>query len=120
MDMRLRRILQCAAVALAISAAVGAQAKEKDLKNMVIHYNVTVPGAHLSSGSYSVQWLTHSPEATVKFVQDGKVVGTAEGKLVDRGYKYQSDEVMYDELPGGLRVIREIRFKGSSEVLEFN
>ncbi len=118
--MELKRILQSAIVALAITAAVGAQAKSKDLKNMVLRFNATVAGTHLSSGSYNVQWQTHSPEATVSFLQDGKVAGTAEGKLVDRGYKYASDEVMYDELPGGERVIREIRFKGSSEVLEFN
>ncbi len=118
--MRLRRIAQLTVFALAITAAVGAQAKSKDLKNMVLNYNATVGGTHLASGNYSVQWQTHSPEATVTFLHDGKAVGTAEGKLVDRGTKFSSDSVMYDELPGGGRAIREIRFKGSSEVLEFN
>ncbi len=118
--MKLRRILQSLTVVLALTAAVGAQAKSKDLKSMVLHFNAMVAGTHLATGSYNVQWQTHSPEATITFLKEGKVVGTAEGKLVDRGYKYPSDEVMYDEMPDGTRNIREIRFKGSSEVLEFN
>lgn len=116
--MKLRRMMQVSIVALAIAAAVGAQAKSKDLKNIVLDFNATVAGTHLASGSYTVQWETHSPEATVNFLQEGKVVGTAEGRLVDRGHKYSSDSVLYDDLPAG-RVIHEIRFKGSSEVLEF-
>ncbi len=118
--MRLRRILQSMTVVLALAAAVGAQAKSKELTSMVLHSNAMVAGTHLTTGSYNVHWQTHSPEATVTFLKGGKVTGTAEGKLVDRGYKYPSDEVMYDESPDSTRNIREIRFKGSSEVLEFN
>ncbi len=118
--MRSKRIWQSMAVVLALTAAVGAQAKSKGLKNMVLHLDATVAGTPLAAGSYNVQWQTHSPEATVTFLKAGKVAGTAEGKLVDRGYKYPSDQVMYDTAPDGTHHILEIRFKGSSEVLQFN
>jgi len=118
--MKLAKTLSLTIVAMAFFVAVAAAAKPKDYRSVVLHSNATVAGAHLASGTYSVQWQTHSPEATVSFSQGSKVVATAEGKLVDSGSKYESNEVMYDEAPGGGRVIREIRFKGSSEVLEFN
>jgi hypothetical protein len=53
-------------------------------------------------------------------MQKGKVVATAEGKVADHGTKCLSNEVVFDEAADGGRVIREIRFKGSSEVIEFN
>ena len=105
---------------VACLVAVSAAAKARDSKSMVLHYNATVAGSQLASGRYNVQWETHSPEATVSFLQGSKVVATAEGKVVDRGRKYLSDEVMYDETPDGAHVIRELRFRGSSEVIEFN
>jgi len=118
--MRLAKTLSVTIVAMALFVAAGAAAKTKDLRTMVLHSNATVAGAHLASGTYNVQWQTHSPEATVTFMQEGKLVATAEGKVVDRGKKYPADAVMFDETGDGGRIIREIRFKGSSEVIEFN
>ena len=118
--MTLKRTMQFTMVAVALTIVAGAQAKSKDFKTMTLRYNATVAGAQLASGSYTVQWVTHSPEATVSFLQGSKVVATAEGKVVDRGTKYESNEVMFDETTDGARVVRELRFKGSSEVIEFN
>jgi hypothetical protein len=105
---------------MAFFVAAGAAAKPKDSRNVVLHSDATVAGSHLASGRYNVQWQTHSPEAIVSFLQGSKVVATAEGKVVDHGRKYLLDEVVYDETADGARVIRELRFKGSSEVIEFN
>jgi len=118
--MTFKRILQFTMIAGALTIAVGAQAKPKDLKTLILRSNATVAGAQLASGTYTVQWQTHSPEATVSFSQENKVVATVEGKVVDRGAKYEYNEVMYDETADGGRAIREIRFKGSSLVVEFN
>ena len=107
-------------VAMAFFVAAGAAAKPKDSRNVVLRYDATVAGSHLASGNYNIQWQTHSPEATVSFLQGSKVVATAEGKVVDRGTKYSSNEVVYDQTADGARVIQEIRFRGSSEVIEFN
>jgi hypothetical protein len=38
----------------------------------------------------------------------------------DRGKRYGSSEVVCNENPNGSRVIQEIRFAGSSEVIVFN
>jgi hypothetical protein len=120
MEMTLKKTWQFTLIALAFTIAVGAQAKTKVTTTISLNHDATVAGAHLASGKYIVQWQTHSPEATVTFSQGKKVVATAEGKVVDRGTKYGSDEVMYDQTADGARVVQEIRFKGSSEVIVFN
>jgi hypothetical protein len=120
MDMKLNWTLSVAIFAMAFFVAAGTTANAKDSKNVLLHYDATVAGSHLAMGNYSIQWQTHSPEATVTFLQGSKVVATAEGKVLDRGKKYLSNEVVYIQTPDGARVIQEIRFKGSSEVIVFN
>ncbi len=118
--MRLTRTLSVTVFAIACFVAVSAAATARDFKSVLLNYDATVAGTQLQSGKYIVKWETHSPQATVSFVRGNKVVATVEGKVVDRGTKFGSDSVMYDDAADGARVIREIRFKGSSEVIEFN
>ena len=118
--MKLRKTLRITIVAMAFFAAVGAATYAKDSRDVVLHSDATLAGSRLASGSYKVQWQTHSPEATVTFFQGSKVVATAGGKVVDNGKRYSSNEVVYDQRADGSRMIRELRFRGSSEVIVFN
>ncbi len=107
-------------IAIVLFFVASAVAKSRDSKDVLFHYDATIAGTHLTSGNYSVNWQTHSPAATVSFLQKGKVVATAEGTVVDRGSKYPSNEVVYGEAANGAHVVHEIRFRGSSEVIVFN
>jgi hypothetical protein len=123
--MNLRKSLCVTVAALALFVVAGAAANSRGSGYAVVHYDVTVAGSPLASGSYNVEWQSHSPEATVIFSQKGffqksKVAATVEGKVVDRGTAYPSNEVVYDQSANGSRVIQELRFKGSSEVIVFN
>jgi hypothetical protein len=118
MDMTTKKVLYVGAIALALTFAAGAQAK--DSRTIVLRHDANLGATALASGKYSVQWEMHSPQATVTFVQRNKVVATAEGKVVDRGKKAENDEVLYDMTDQGTRIIREIRFRASSEVIELN
>ena len=118
--MNLRRTFSVSIVAIVFVLAAAATAQAKDSKDIVLHYDAALAGAHLASGDYSVTWQTHSPEATVSFLRGKKVVATAEGKVVDRGKTYSANEVVYNQNSEGARVIQEIRFRGSSEVIVFN
>lgn len=118
--MKMKRTLGITMVALAFMLVVGVGAKAKDSRDVVLFHDASLAGTHLASGRYHVNWETHSPEATVTFQQGKKVLATADGKVADRGKKYGSNEVVYTENPNGSRVIQEIRFAGSSEVIVFN
>jgi len=118
--MKMRKFLGVTMIALAFLVAVGAAAKTKNSRSVLVPYDGSLAGSHLASGRYDVQWVTHSPQATVTFQLDDKVVLTADGKVVDRGVKSANNQVIYDEKPGGSRVIQEIRFAGLSQVIVFN
>lgn len=117
--MNFRRSLTLSIVAIGLVAASAAAAKPKDSRDIVLHHDATVAGLRLTSGDYNVTWKTHSPEATVTFMQGKKVVATADGKVVDRGKPYDINEVVYRTGAGGDRQIQEIRFRGSSQVIVF-
>lgn len=118
--MKLRRTLRVTIFAMTCFVVAGAVAVAKDSRNVLLQYDATVAGSHLTSGSYRIKWETHSPQATVSFMRGNKVVATAEGKIVDRGTKYASNQVVYTEASNGERTVQEIRFSGSSEVIVFN
>ncbi len=118
--MKLKKSLIVTIVAMGLIVVAGAAAKQKDSKDVLLHYDVTIAGSHLASGNYNIKWQTHSPEATVTFLHGSKIVATAEGKVVNRGTKYGADQVVYNDAADGTHAIQEIRFRGSSEVLVFN
>jgi hypothetical protein len=107
-------------MAMAFVLAASAVANAKESRRVVLPYAATLAGSHLASGSYDVKWETHPPAATVTFLHGSKVVATAEGKVVDRGAKYTTNEVVYSQTADGARVIQELRFRNSSEVVVFN
>ena len=118
--MKMRKVLGITMVAMVCFVAVNLAAKSKDSGTMVLHSDAIVAGSHLASGTYGVQWQAHSPEATVSFLKEDKVVATATGRVEDRGKKYASNEVVYSVDAGGAHVVQELRFKGSSQVIVFN
>ncbi len=118
--MKLRKTLSVSISALAFIVAASVTAQSKDSANVVLHYDAAVAGTHLASGSYDLKWQIRSPEATVSFLHGKKVVATAAGKVVDRGTRYSSNQVVYELAADGSRVIHEIRFRDSSEVIVFN
>jgi hypothetical protein len=117
--MKLRKLLGATIVALVSMATVGGKATAKDSHDLLVPYEASVAGRHIASGRYKVECQTHSPEATVTFSKENKVVATAEGKIVDRGETYTHNTVVYDEKPDGSRVIIEIRFRDSSQAIVF-
>jgi hypothetical protein len=120
MEMNLKRRLSLMIVPLVLCVVAIAAAKSKDVKEVLVHYDALVAGSHLASGEYGVTWQAHSPAATVSFLQKGKVVTTAEGKVVDRGTKCRANEVVYGIAATGAHEIQEIRFRGSTEVIVFS
>jgi len=100
--------------------ASGIPSFAKSSRTVTLTRNVVLNGTTLPAGDYAVRWEAHSPQATVEFARQHKVVLSTEGKLEDRGKKYDSDAILYRTAEDGAATIKEIRFAGSSEVLVFN
>ena len=118
--MDIRKYLGTSILAAALLLASGIPGLAKNSRTVALTRDAVLNGKTLPAGNYVVQWEAHSPQAVVEFAQRHKVVLSTEGRLEDRGKKYNSNAVVYDTASDGSVTISEIRFAGSSEVLVFN
>jgi hypothetical protein len=117
--MKVRTHLGLPILALALTLAAGVPLMAEDAHTLRLDSTALLSGTQLAAGQYTIKWETHSPQATVSIWKGNKLVVTTDGKVVDRGKPYKSASVLYDTTSSGARVIEEIRFAGSSEVLTF-
>jgi len=136
--MNIRKFLGTSALSVALLVAAGIPGLAKNSGSVTFSHDVVVNGATLPAGEYTVQWETHSPEATVEFVQHRKVVLSTEGKVEGRKGFYRSmtlnsegrtDErtnaygdvaVVYNTASDGTMSLVEIHFAFSNKALVFN
>lgn len=106
-------------VVLAILLTASLWAAAANSRTLSFRTPVTLNGAEMRPGFYEVQWVSHSPEATVTFRRNGQVVATAAGKWVDREKKSPADSVVYSNNADGTHTLKELRFGGMKQVLVF-
>jgi hypothetical protein len=106
-------------LALLVFASAGAFAK--NLRTLTLNSAATLNGTPVAAGEYSVNWQTHSPEATVTLTgrNANRVTTTVEGRWEERNTKYESDAVVTDKRSDGSLAIIEIRFAGLRGALVF-
>jgi PilZ domain/SPOR domain len=92
---------------------------ERGSRNLTFISALTVDGTRMPFGDFVISWESYVPDAIVKFEKQGRVLGTAEGKWVRRGIKYEDDAVVYRKNSDGSRILLEIRFTGMSQALVF-
>ena len=118
--MNIRKYICTSILSLALLLACGIPGFAKNSRTVTLTRNVVLNGTTLPAGDYVVRWEAHSPQASVEFARDNKVVLSTECKLEDRGKKSNSDSILYYTASDGTMTINEIRFAGSSAVLVFN
>jgi len=106
-------------VALAILMTANLWAAAANSHTLSFRTAVTLNGAEMKPGFYVVEWVSHSPEATVTFRRNGQVVATAAGKWVDRDTKSPADSVVYSNNADGSHTLKELRFSGRKQALVF-
>src|SRR5438270_12274113 len=114
----LKNIFRAMTILLTTSCAIHA-AGPKTSQNINLEHAVGVSGQTLKAGDVEVRWVTHSPQATVTFVQRKSTI-TAEGVFVSRPEKAERDAVVYRINPDGSRSLLELHFAGSNKVLSFD
>src|SRR3954468_14064284 len=114
----LKNIMRAMAILLTTSCALHAGGP-KTSQNFNLENAVNVNGQALKAGDVDVRWVTHSPQATVTFVQRKSTL-TADGVFVVRPEKAASDAVVYRINPDGSKSLLELQFAGSNKVLSFD
>jgi hypothetical protein len=120
MNMNIRKSLGTSVLSVALLLASGIPALAKNSRTVNFGHDFVLNGTTLPAGKCSVQWETHSPEATVEFVRHHKVVLSTEGRIEERSKWYDRDEVVYNTASDGTLSLSEIRFAFSNKVLVFN
>jgi hypothetical protein len=108
-----------AAMAIMFTATCVGFAGPKTSQTFSLEENVSVNGQALKPGDVEVRWITHSPQATVTFVQRKSTV-TVDGVFVSRPEKAEHDAIVYRINPDGSRSLIELQFGGSNKVLSFD
>lgn len=106
-------------VVVAIFLAACLSATAANSRTLSFRTAVKLNGTDMTPGSYVVDWVSHSPEATVTFKRNGQVVATAAGKWVERDTKSPADSVVYTNNADGSHTLVELRFGGMKQVLVF-
>ena len=120
MNMNIRKSLGTSVLSVALLLASGIPALASHSATVTLSHDLVLNGTTLPAGKCSVRWETHSPEATVEFVQHHKVVLSTEGRVEERSKGYDHDAVVYNTAPDGTMSLVEIRFAYSNKVLVFN
>jgi len=102
--------------ALAVLSPLGAFARDKNQRSVDIPNAVRVGGTQLEPGHYKLQIQGTGPDVQVTFLQDGKTVATAPGKL-----KMNDDNVTQDAIvtDSANKTLDEIDFHRDKESLVF-
>lgn len=106
-------------VVLAVVLATCLSAAAANSRTLSFRTAVKLNGTEMMPGFYEVQWVSHSPEATVTFKRNGQVVATAAGKWEERDAKSPADSVVYSNNADGTHTLKELRFGGMKQVLVF-
>jgi hypothetical protein len=104
---------------LALVLVTSAPIMAKNAQTIDLTSPAVLNGKRLEVGQYRFQWKSHSPMITLTVWRGKKLVATADGKLIARGTRYQSNTLVFDMNSDGTRVIREMRLAGSSQALVF-
>ena len=91
----------------------------KTSQTISLDHPLSVNGQALKAGDTEVRWVTHSPQATVTFVQR-KSTFTADGVFVTRDQKAERDAIVSRINPDGSHSLIELQFGGSNKVLSFD
>jgi uncharacterized protein YlzI (FlbEa/FlbD family) len=98
---------------------VGASALAKSSRTVSLPYAGTLGGTKVEPGRYQLDYVQHSPEATVTLTTSKKVIVTTQGKIVERPAKYNQNAVVYETRGDGSQYISEIRLGGTNQAIVF-
>ena len=117
--MKLQRLLLTVVGGLAVILATGLPAIAKNRHRLNLFHEASMGATTLVPGEYLIKWETHSPQATVTFLMNKKVVGELKGKIVEHKSKFDRDIVEDGPGPNGSRVLLEISLGGTNKSIVF-
>ena len=108
----LRGLSSSAAVLLIVGASALAS-------TFSVPYSGKMGGTRIDAGHYNITWEHHSPGVTVTVSKGKNVVATVQGKIEERGTKFERNMLVYSTSAEGSQTINEIRVGGTNQAIVF-
>ena len=102
-------------VALSLMASISICAKVIPPRPLFLNRDITVNGAEVPSGVYTLKLESQGVSVRATLLKDGQFVATAHGIWVKHGVKYTEDAVLLRVNADGTRSLTEIRIAGSTK-----
>jgi len=90
---------------------------ERGSRNFLFGSAMTLNGAQLPVGDFTISWESYVTDAKVKFAQGNDVVATADGRWMKQPWRYEHNEFVYVKGNNGSRALVEIHFSGLDRAL---
>jgi hypothetical protein len=105
--------------ALMFSGSIGIFGQSKQTRSLELLDTVQVGSTQLKAGIYKLVWEGSNSTVQVNFVRNGKIVATAEGKIVERTAPASRDRIVTIDV-NKTRELQEIDFAGKKDALVFS
>jgi len=92
---------------------------ERGTRDFAFHSRLTIDGAPLPTGNFTIAWESYIADAKVRFSQNNGLLVAADGKWVKRAAKFNQNEYVYQLQPDGSRPLLELHFGGMDRALVF-
>ncbi len=112
----MKSVMKVVVVALVLMMAVAAFAGNS--ASLRLPYDATVNGTKLTAGEYKVTVDGSGPEVKVTFAQEGKVMATVTGTIVEGQKAPEFSAVVTDKTSDGVK-INELRLAKMKNAVKF-
>jgi cell division protein FtsN len=96
------------------------RAFERGSRGFAFSYVLTLNGARIPVGDYSIRWESYSSLVVVEFVQNNDIVATVDGKWAKREAPYDRGAYAFTSNGDGSRNLVWIQFTGMTQTLLFD
>jgi hypothetical protein len=112
--MKFRTVALTACIAF---ATICASAKVSPTRSIFLDRDITVNGAAVPHGIYTLSLESHGASVRATLWKQGRFIATAHGAWVRHGIKYTEDAVLLRVNSDGTRSLTEIRLAGSAKTI---
>ena len=98
-------------------ATLSASAKLTPSRSIFLDRDITVNGAAVPHGIYTLSLESHGASVRATLLKEGRFIATAHGVWVRHGIKYTEDAVLLRVNSDGTRSLTEIRLAGSAKTI---
>jgi len=106
-----------ALTAMILIASLSAHAKVTPSRPLFLDRDITVNGANVPQGVYTLALESHGAYVSATLWKEGRFIAAAHGTWVKHSVKYAADAVLLRVNSDGTRSLMEIRLAGSAKTV---